>query len=125
MHAIASGHTSKGANASETAAPSGSASQSARREWKNELKERPTRHPSMLFSHDILRRDDAQRVEPPPIGTKHTKLDAVHDERFASTRQPPEEMRCEPTDGIELLIRELGSEVVVELRDAGLAFDRE
>ena len=42
--------------------------------------------PSLFFSHDIVRRDHAQRIEPTTIRSEHSKLESVHDERFASSR---------------------------------------
>src|SRR5690606_22971021 len=80
---------------------------------------------SGLFLHDVLRRDDTQRVETAAVRTEHTKLDAVHDESLSTSRQSPEEVRREPADRVELIVAELRAEVVVELRDTRLTAYRE
>ena len=71
----------------------------------------------MITCRDVARHDHLQGVDPATIRAHDTKLDTLDERRLAATRHVTKLLHDEPGHGIELPIRPLETEELVELLD--------
>jgi hypothetical protein len=71
----------------------------------------------LITCRDVARHDHLQGVDPTTISANHSKLDTLDERRLAATRHVTKLLHDEPGHGIELPIRPLETEELVELLD--------
>src|SRR5512140_489074 len=106
---IASGHTSAGANAAASSAPSGRASTRPRRAANSTM----ARIRSAAFGRrqfDVARGRHAQALDATPVRAHDLQLEAADLDRLAAARHAPEFVQHQPADRVELLVREARAE---------------
>src|SRR4029079_16428443 len=61
-----------------------------------------------------------QRIQAPAVGAQYAEAQAFHRRRLAALGQAAERPPHEAADGVELVVRERGMELLVEVGDLGL-----
>src|SRR5689334_12622388 len=81
-------------------------------------------HSPFLRRLNVLHGHDAQRLQASSIASQYFEIESTEREAFAAPRQTPEIAHDKSADGVEFLIAELRTEVIVEIADTSLRLHR-